>query len=67
MVGLELCYELLLENQMITSNRYCSQLDPQKAALSRKRLELVKRKSMIFLQDSSRQRFFDDQAKAIIA
>ena len=39
MVELEgvLYYELLLENQMINYNKYCSQLDQVRAALSEKR------------------------------
>ena len=36
--------ELLLENQTIDSNQYCSQLDLLKAALDEKHLELVHRK-----------------------
>ena len=40
MVGLGvLYYELLLENQTINSNIYCSQLDQMKAALDEKRPE----------------------------
>ena len=55
MVGLGvLYYELLLENQMINSNMYCSQLDQLKAALDKKHLELVNRKSIIFHQDNTR-------------
>ena len=49
-----LYYELLLENQMINSNKYCSQLDQMKAALSEKHLELVNRKCIIFHQDKAR-------------
>ena len=30
-----LCYEFLLENQMINSSKYCSQLDQLKAALNK--------------------------------
>ena len=41
-----LYYELLLENQTINSNKYCSQLDQLKAALSEKRPKLVNRKHM---------------------
>ena len=54
MVGLprEPSYELLLENQMITSNKYCSQLGQLKAAFNRKKL--VNRKSMISHQDNTR-------------
>ena len=47
-------YELLLENQMINSNKYCSQLDQLKAALDEKRSELVNRKRIIFHQDNAR-------------
>ena len=55
MVGLGvLYYELLLENQMINSNKYCSQLDQLKAALDEKCLELVNRKRIIFHQDNAR-------------
>ena len=56
MVGLEgvLYYELLLENQTINSNKYCSQLDQLKAALDKKRLKLVNRKRITFHQDNTR-------------
>ena len=50
-----LYYELLLENQTINSNKYCSQLDQLKAALDKKRSELVNRKRTIFHQDDARQ------------
>ena len=46
-----LCYELLLENQMV---KYCSQLDQLKATLGEKHPELVKRKCIIFHQDKAR-------------
>ena len=46
-----LYYELLPENQMINSNKYCSQL---KAALDEKRPELVNRKHIVFHQDNAR-------------
>ena len=46
--------ELLLENQTINSNKYCSQLDQVKAALNEKHLELVNRKHIIFHQDNAR-------------
>ena len=49
-----LYYELLLENQTINSNKYCSQLDQLKAALVEKRPELVNRKHIIFHQDNAR-------------
>ena len=47
-------YELLPENQTINSNKYCSQLDQMKAALHRKRPELVNSKRIIFHQDNVR-------------
>ena len=53
MVGV-LYYELFPENLMINSNKYCSQLDPLKAALDEKRPELVNRKCIIFHQDNTR-------------
>ena len=56
-----LYYELLLENLMINSNKYCSQLDQLKAALDKKRLELVNRKRS--LPSGSCKTTFDDQAK----
>ena len=49
-----LSYELLLENEAINSNKYCSQLDQLKAALNKNRLELVNRKCIIFHQDNTR-------------
>ena len=49
-----LYYELLLENQMINSNKCCSQLGQLKAALDEKHLELVNRKCIIFHQDIAR-------------
>ena len=55
MVGLErLLYELLPENQTISSNKYCSQLDQLKAALNKKHLELANKKHVIFHQDNTR-------------
>ena len=50
-----LYYELLLENQTIHSNKYCSQLDQLKTALSETCLKLVNRKCIIFYQDSTKQ------------
>ena len=47
-------YELLLENQTINSDKYCSQLDQLKAALNEKHPELVNRKCIIFHQDNAR-------------
>ena len=49
-----LCYELLLENQMINSNKYGSQLVQLKAALDEKHAELVNRKLIVFHQDKAR-------------
>ena len=49
-----LFYELLPENQMINSNKYCSQLDQLKATLNEKCPELVNRKCIISHQDSAR-------------
>ena len=49
-----LYYELLPEDQMINSNKYCSQLDQLKAALDEKHPELVKWKRIIFHQDNAR-------------
>ena len=49
-----LYYELLLENDTIHSNKYCSQLDQLKAALDEKCLELVNRKRIILHQDNAR-------------
>ena len=47
-------YELLPENQIINSNKYCSQLDQLKSALDEKLPELVNRKHIIFHQDNAR-------------
>ena len=49
-----LYYELLPENQMNNSNKYCSQLDQLKAALDEKHPELVNRKRIILHQDKAR-------------
>ena len=49
-----LYYELLLENQTINSNKYCSQLDQLKVTLDEKCPELVNRKHKIFHQDNAR-------------
>ena len=46
--------ELLLENQTINSNKYCSQLDQLKVSLDEKRPELLNRKHIIFHQDNAR-------------
>ena len=47
-----LYYELLPENQTINSNKHCSHLDQQKAALDEKCPELVNRKCTVFCQDN---------------
>ena len=47
-----LYYELLLENQMINS-KHCPQLDQLKAALDKKRPELINRKCIIFHPDNA--------------
>ena len=47
-------YKLLLENQMIKSNKYCPQLDQVRAALDEEYLELFNRKLIIFHQDNAR-------------
>ena len=47
-------YELLLENQTINSNKYCSKLDELKVALEEKRPELFNRKRTIFPHDNPR-------------
>ena len=52
-----LYYELLLKNQAIRSNKYCSQLDQLKAALSEKYPELGNWKCIIFHQDGERPHF----------
>ena len=41
-------YKLLQENQTISSNQYCSQLDQLKAGLDEKCLKSVNRKCIIF-------------------
>ena len=62
-----LYYELLLENQMINSNKYCSQWDHLKAALNEKHLQLVNRKCLIFHKNNTRWHFSDDQSKTVTA
>ena len=39
-------YDLLLENQMITSNMYCSQLDQVKAAFDKKKASRISQQRM---------------------
>ena len=46
--------EFLLGNQMINSNKYCSQFYQLKAAYDEKHSELVNRKCIIFHQDNTR-------------
>ena len=53
-IGRGLYYELLLENQIINSNKYCSQSDQLKAAVDEKHSELFNRKYIIFHQDNER-------------
>ena len=53
-IGREFSYELLLENQMINSNKYCSHLNQLEAALDKKHPELVNRECIIFHQDNTR-------------
>ena len=61
-------YKLLLENQMIKSNKYCPQLDQVRAALDEEYLELFNRQLIIFHQDNRISTcFFDDQAKTVTA
>ena len=50
----DLYYELLLKNQMINSNKYCSQLGQLKTALDEKHPVLVDRKYIIFHQGMAR-------------
>jgi len=47
-------YELLLQNQMINSEKYCSQLDRLKAVIDEKRPELSNRHGVVFHQDNAR-------------
>ena len=49
-----LYYELLLESQMINSNKHCSQLDQLNVTLDEKQLELVNRKHIIFHKAKAR-------------
>ena len=63
-----LYFVLLPENQMINSNKYCSQLDQLKATLDEKHPELVNRKCVIFHQDRAKLIFFFyDQAISVTA
>ena len=60
MVGLEgsPLLRALSGKSMINSKKYCSQLDQLKAALDKKRLELVDRKRIILHQDNARPHVF---------
>lgn len=49
-----LFYELLPENQTIDSIKFCSQLDRLKAAIDKKRPELVNGKGVVFYRDNDR-------------
>ena len=62
-----LYYKLLLEHQMVNSNKNCSQVGQVKAAFSEKHLELINRKRITFHQDNVKPCFFDDQAKTVTA
>ena len=53
-----LYHKLLLENQTINSNKYCSQLNQLKVALHENHLELINRKCIIFRQDNTRLHVF---------
>ena len=53
-IGNELYYELLPKNQMINSNKYCSQLDQLKSAFNEKCPELINGKHIIFRQNNAR-------------
>ena len=53
-----LYYELILENQTINSNKYCSQSDQLKAVLDDKPGELVSRKHISFHHDNARPQAF---------
>ena len=62
-----LYYELLPENQMIDSSKYCSQLEQLKVVLSGNHPS-VNRKCIIFNQDNAKTTcLFDDQAKTVTA
>ena len=60
MVGLEgsPLLRALSGKPVINSKKYCSQLDQLKAALDKKRLELVDRKRIILHQDNARPHVF---------
>ena len=62
-----LYYELLPENQMINSNKYCSQIDQLKAAPNKKCPELVNRKHVIFHQDNARLHVFLMAGQELVA
>ena len=52
-----LYYELRQENQMIKSNKHCSQLDQLKAALDEKCPELASRKCTVFIMGTQDHMF----------
>ena len=62
-----LYYELLPENQMINSNKYCSQLDQLKTGFDKKHPELVNRKHIIFHQDNARPHYLWCPGKTVTA
>ena len=47
-------YELIPDNEMINSDKYCSQLDQLKLVIDKKRSALANRKGVIFHQDNAR-------------
>ncbi|XP_012060168.1 PREDICTED: histone-lysine N-methyltransferase SETMAR-like [Atta cephalotes] len=49
-----LYYELLPNNEMINSEKYCSQLDELKTAIEQKRPEIANQKGVVFHQDNAR-------------
>ena len=61
-----LYYKLLPENQMINSNKYCSQLDQLKASLDERCPELVNRKCKTFHQDNAKPRVYSMTRQKLI-